>query len=338
MYYWMKRVKRNKNIFDFHARSVKEFSACHSFLNLIIDAHILAAIGAELEALDWEDLCTKLGECNWRKLIISIMEKYEDPTLICSQRLESNEKRDYVYENAVLLLQHGLQYRRFSHAMTVGDSGWVKLCLKYFCIWLQNNDKRIGHVNYRQESMQFIANFSNIWSSKFTRGWMDNCLVNLSGSPTGWMPADRCGEYVVREIKDRMPDNINTATESYIKHIIGPQAIPLKTSRENIARDVGAVEQYQHSSEVDSTIDLHTILRSLLAEKIFCKIDGRKGYSNRPDRFITSSIDLFGGGYIELCRGASLEILKEKMQKKTENEEEFAQEENEDDNDDDDAD
>jgi len=62
------------------------------------------------------------------------------------------------------------------------------------------------------------------------------------------MPPDQCGELVVRETKDRMPDNINPATEIYVKDTIGSQIIPFKMTRENIARDVESVEQYQYSS------------------------------------------------------------------------------------------
>src|SRR5208282_3006104 len=77
MYYWMKLIRHNKSIFDFHTRSIKEFSACDSFLNLIIDAHILTTIGSELEISDWDELCKKLEKSNWRKLIDRIIKKYE---------------------------------------------------------------------------------------------------------------------------------------------------------------------------------------------------------------------------------------------------------------------
>jgi len=56
--------------------------------------------------------------------------------MVYKWRRQDEGDRDAVQENAVLLLQHGLVYRRFSESLATGDTGWVMECIKYFTIWL----------------------------------------------------------------------------------------------------------------------------------------------------------------------------------------------------------
>src|SRR5205814_402146 len=97
----------------------------------------------------WNELKEVLsGEYKWRKAISAMGKKFGDPLAVYKLRADDGE-RDLVYENAILFLQHGLLYRRFSRALKTGDSGVVMHCLKYFTLWFLNDDRRTSCPNYR---------------------------------------------------------------------------------------------------------------------------------------------------------------------------------------------
>ena len=89
--------------------------------------------------------------------------------------------------------------------------------------------------------------------SKFFAHWKDQCLVNLSGSAIGFMPCDQLGEYVVRENKDQINHNVTPPNDLFARDIKARQVL------ENMEQTTGAVKHYQHSSTVDSSVDIRTI-------------------------------------------------------------------------------
>ena len=307
-------------MWNFQARTIKDFRTCHAFFNHVLDAHVLAALGSQMGAESWDELLDKLESLNWRKGIMDLQRQFGDAGQVYKWRAESIENRDLVHENVVLLLQHGILYRRFSEALFTGESGWVIHCLKYFTIWLQNGDKSASLPNYRRECLHLMCCFAHIWSSKFFAHWKDQCLVNLSGSATGFMPCDQLGEYVVRENKDQINHNVTPPNDLFARDIKARQVLVFKAARENMERATGAVKHYQHSSTVDPTVDVRTITTRLLQDKVFVRNPGRRNYSGDGDSTITSSIDLFGLGCTNVLSGDCIEAYKEKLRRNREDE------------------
>jgi len=131
------------------AKKVKDFHKSSSFLLHLTDAHILAAMATELKVDNWKGIREKMVSVNWR---------ISDPGLVFKLRQEKEEERDLVYENAMLLLQQGLVYRRFCQAIRTEDAGWLRHCLKFVTIWLQNDDPKCGKLsNYRAESVHLMS-------------------------------------------------------------------------------------------------------------------------------------------------------------------------------------
>lgn len=307
-------------MWNFQARTIKDFRACQEFFNHVLDAHILAALAAQLGAKSWDELSDKFKNFNWRKGITKLQQQFGEAGQVYKWRTESVENRDLVHENAVLLLQHGMIYRRFSEALITGESGWVIHCLKYFTIWLQNGDKLASLPNYRQECLHLMCCFTHIWSSKFFAHWKDQCLVNLSGSAMGFMPCDQLGEYVVRENKDQINHNVTPPNDLFAWDIKARQVLVFKAARENMERTTGAVKHYQHSSTVDSSVDIRTITMRLLQDKVFIRNPGRRNYSGQGESMVTSSIDLFGLGCANVLSGQFIEAYKDKMRRNREDE------------------
>jgi len=306
--YWMNWIKRRTNMWDPTKGRVVEFGKCNSFFNHLTDAHLLAAVAVELGVDSWNGIQEKLASENWRKTIEAVSKRVSNPGLVFSWRQETNETRDVVHENAMLLLQQGLIYRRFSQATRVGDTGWIQHCLKFFTIWLQNDDPKCGTLsNYRAESVHIMACLTHIWSDDFRTHWLENCLVNPSGSRKGWMPDDQYGELVVREMKDKF----SAVNANHFRNIMSRQVMFNREVRESIYRDIGATEHYQHSSAVTAVPDVKSLTEKLLRERVFHRTPGRTHCSDDARLLITSSIDIFGLGCAKIATGFTAENYKD---------------------------
>ena len=153
-------------MWNFQTNKIKDFHACQSFLDHLLDGHILVAIAVELGAENWDELQIKLKDHNWRKLIQKVEEKFSKRLLVLEWREEGLERRDLIHENAVLFLQHGLVYQGFRRVLKTRDSGWVGLYLKYFTIWLQNSDKKTSLPLYRYELINIMACLNHVECGK----------------------------------------------------------------------------------------------------------------------------------------------------------------------------
>jgi len=149
------------------------------------------------------------------------------------------------FENVVLFLQHGLLYQEFSNAIHFDDPGRVEHCLKIFSIWFQSPSNSSGL--YTSELLHM-----ELWSEEFREFWRDNCLVNTSGSPKGFMPCDQLGEYVVREIKGLIQHNHTAANDEYLQHVLTRLVMDLLDVHRNTMNAINATNYYQHSSNVQS--------------------------------------------------------------------------------------
>src|SRR5436190_22997620 len=167
-------------MFNFQTNKIKDFRACQSFLDHLLDGHILAALGAKLGVENWEELLIELKNENWRKLIEKVESKFSGRLLVWAWREEEMETRDLVHENAVLFLQHGLIYRGFIEALKTGDSRWVVLYLKHFTIWLHNNNKKTSLPLYGIELINIMAFLAHAFSPLAKNYWMNQYMVNLS--------------------------------------------------------------------------------------------------------------------------------------------------------------
>ena len=146
------------------------------------------------------------------------------------------------------------------------------LYLKHFIIWLQNSDKKTLLPLYRNELINIMACLNHAFSPAAKSHWMNQCLVNLSGSSTGFRPCDLLGEFVIREMKRRLRHMLNVENERFHRTVYAPQVMISKRVRDHIYEAVGTVQRYQHSSTVKSDIDVRHIMEALLHERVFMQI------------------------------------------------------------------
>jgi hypothetical protein len=148
-------------------------------------------------------------------------------------------------------------------------------------------------VNYQKESIHLMASFKHRWSPEFKENWMDACIVNISGSPTGFMPCDQLGEYVIREVQLRKNDNMNPASKDFLMNVHAPQILAGKAVREHFYKATGAAEHYQHSSTVNALTDVMALTEELLRQQVFIETPGRSDCSTEDGTPIEEAVDLF---------------------------------------------
>ncbi len=144
---------------------------------------------------------------------------------------------------------------------------------------------------------------------------MNQCLVNLSGSPTGFRPVDLVGEYIIHEMKRWLRHMLNVENDAFHRKVYAPQVMVAKQVREHIYKDVGAVEHYQHSSTVKADIDVRHITEALLRERVFTWTPRWHHYDAGDGQTIEEAVDLHGLGAGKVCDSTHLEAYKEKLAK-----------------------
>jgi hypothetical protein len=220
------------------------------------------------------------------------------------QRTNPLLDRDAVFENRTLLLQHGLVLRNYLLAMRHGDSGLVRISLKLFTIWFQATRKH----NYAQETIHLTACLERIWSPEMREFWMDNCLINPSGKPTGFQACDFFGEWVVREIKSMMPHNYDPKNARYLQETLAYLITTFRSVRNKIMKETGAQTYGQHSHTVTSAVDISIIAERLLNEHVNSFRAGRTGATESEVQ------DLFSQGLASLGNGARIADYIQKME------------------------
>jgi hypothetical protein len=302
--HWMTLLRSDVRIWDVKRKSIKNFRACHSFFNSVLDAHILALYGTQYQTPDCESLLELPSHHNWRKAIRRISAHVHDTTYIRMLRTKQETERDLLYENSMLFVQHGLLYREFSNSIAIGDTGAIEHYLSYFAVWFQST----GKFNYAVESAHLVACLRKLWSQDLREYWQDTCLVNSPGKATGYMACDMLCEYLVRELKD-MFQHMST---DFLQEVVATQILVFRDIRKNIQRQCHATDYGQHSAEVSSWQNIWTITSKLLAVVAFQQTPGR-GSGPTPESPKREVIDLYDAGLTKLSTGVCLEKYKAKM-------------------------
>jgi len=300
---WMTLLRTDTRIWDAKRKTIKNFRACHSFFNTVLDAHILALYGSFYNAPDCDTLRSIPSLHNWRKPILRLSPLVHDTTHVRTLREAAETDRDLLRENTILFLQHGLMYREFSNAIDNGDPGAIEHCLSYFAVWLHST----GKFNYSVESAHLVACLRKIWSPEAKGFWQDTCLVNSSGKSTGYMACDMLCEYLVRELKDLL----QSWSTKFLREVVATQIFTFRDIRKTIQRQCSATDYGLHSSEVSSWQNVRPITSKLLAIGAFREVVGR-GSGPAPESR-RQCVDLYEAGLMKLSTGAPLEKYKMKM-------------------------
>src|ERR1700738_1329667 len=304
---WMTILRRDTNMWE-HPKSkkrgkIKNFRACDAFLNHVLDGYILAFLCTYSGVDTMEGLCQSIETTNWRHTIKEVETLLSHLSHVGQWRKQPESERDLAFENAVLFIQHAMMYRDLSEAIRSGDSGRIEHCLQFLTIWYQASDEH----NYARETIHLIACLRALWSQDLRQAWRDQCVVNISGSPRGFLAADMACEHVLRAIKDLIHHNNTPATDKYVRTVIAPNIMVLREVRNKFYYGSGATQNYKHSSTVTAWYDVTTVALQLMRCNTFVRTPGR-------NMSIMSAPDLHTIGSKVIGSGCTIDAYKDAMQ------------------------
>lgn len=277
----------------------KDFRACKSFLDDVLDAHVLAKFFHVTKAKDWSAFETLVAKAchgkkgnpiDWAKTVDNVVDTLFDASHIRELREESDDQRDFIRENAHLLMRDLLMGRDYEDAIRCGDSGRLLKIIEYWCVEYQGTSKS----NYSSALIHLVACFKKLWKPEMLEHWLKNCLVNPSGLASGWMPDDLYGEYVIRENKARIDPSSNALTGGHNRTVHARQIMTYMASRQTMFRTTGATNYYQSSTLANSLSHVRQFADDLAG--IFKLTNGRTTNSGRDKFKFYSAKDLYQDG------------------------------------------
>lgn len=129
--------------------TIKDFRTCFDFINIILDAYVMAALAitllfqflSDLRAEEriftkLQDVLPDLLQTDLIQNAIGQLVKFFSRFDRIGERFhkESEAKRDIINENMNLFIQHGLVLRNFDIAISDGDIGRALVSLSFFTI------------------------------------------------------------------------------------------------------------------------------------------------------------------------------------------------------------
>jgi hypothetical protein len=202
------------------------------------------------------------------------------------------EERDMVLENMTTFMQHGLTTRNFARSMREGDSGRLLASLSYYTVWFQASSQH----KYAAETLHLSACIKKFWSEDYKRFWMENALINPSGKKNGFMADDYFGEWVIREMKMRIPSHITDATLEYLQHTVSPQLMFLRQVRKHMTAETEAPTYGYHSSTVKKMIDIDVVVAILINESACGHEPGRGMEDSEAADLFAKGLEILGNG------------------------------------------
>lgn len=283
---WISELKKDQGrLWNGQRNLVKDFRSCLGFWEILTDGYLIASLTTYAgfnTAAEFRDAFADNSAGASENLFNAIKNLARDLTTfsyVHHLRDKSETGRDTTYENHILFLQHALTMRNFAVAMREGDSGRVCVSLSYLTVWFQATTQ----FNYAMECLHLTACLNKLWSHDLVKYWMHNCLINPSGKKEGWMACDFLGEYVVREVKNLMPFNINETTSRTLRNVYSPQIMLFREVRKKMQEETDAPTFGEHSSSVAIYGEVETVATRLITGK-FCKRQANRPSGDDPER------------------------------------------------------
>src|SRR6266496_5821104 len=158
----MTLLRSDTYIWDTKRNTIKDFHACHTLFNIILDSHLLALFGAKYNATTCDAMLTLLEHHNWCKSIKCLSQLILDVMVVGEMMSKPEDTQDRQYENVILFIQQGMLYREFSNTIETSDTGMVENLLPFIVVYFQATKK----FNYSILSIHFVTCLCKLWSSE----------------------------------------------------------------------------------------------------------------------------------------------------------------------------
>ena len=286
----------------------KDHSSCVDFLETVLDGCLLAIICNRLfpncQSADVfaQNINTKSTD-EITETLCSLQSGLSKFETVSNMRLADTADRNLDLENMLLFVQQALIVRIFGQAMRQGDSGRVINCISFFTVWFQDS----GCFNYASGTLRLLVCLRRLWSEDLRRYWMETCLITTSGKENSFVALDEFNEYIVREVKEMIANNVTPATDSHLRNTLSLLITLMWDARRKIADEMDANIFDFHSSKVDSWRDIKLIADNILQSGILSGIT----QDTMEEETQSPAPDLLMNGMAKLATIEPLDKLKD---------------------------
>ena len=313
---WIPELGQDINkIWNKHDSQIKDFNTCSDFLDIVLDGCLIGALSAflynnnestqqfevELETMSLETL---------KNTVEKLATQLSNLNFVRKKRSGVDGERNRGQENLFLFMQQALMLRNLRLAIRQGDSGRVLNALSYFTIWFQATKSR----KYARETLRLTACIRRLWSEDLKVFWMQNCLINMSGKREGFVALDMFNEYIVREVKNLMRDNVTSESDAYLRDVLSPLVMMFWDARRKMAEETEINIFDFHSSPTNSWIEVRKVANWNMKARLYpwskSSNPGQQDSVEVPDRFIDGFIVLAGTVTIQNLKNDMMEIRK----------------------------
>ncbi|KAJ6608202.1 hypothetical protein B0H10DRAFT_2178316 [Mycena sp. CBHHK59/15] len=119
-------------------------------------------------------------------------ERQRDADAKAANKGKKPDKRDMVFENAILFLRNALLTREFTDAVKAGDSGRVVNILQLWVFSYRGS----GRTKYAHEMLHLLHNLICVWTKELRHVILQNWLLNPTGKPNSFVEIDLVQEHL----------------------------------------------------------------------------------------------------------------------------------------------
>ncbi|KAI5781420.1 hypothetical protein EDC01DRAFT_632698 [Geopyxis carbonaria] len=261
-----------------------DFWSVMDLTNDCLDAFVLSLMLVETGIIDIHELTKQMKDSvgddgklvedpviDFVALIERIHDKYLKFTSVSDLREQEDEQRDRVYENAILLLRHSLQFRDFYDATRGGDVGRIAHMLE---IWPAEFIGANQH-RYANELLSHQCGVKAEYDPELTKLIMDNILINPGHKNGHFLSIDEYMEEVVRHIKLIFNPGGAQQAESFARDIIGHVIVTLIGIKKELRMGIMGREFGGHHTRAKKPADIASVMDHLRRKGVFQFTAGR---------------------------------------------------------------
>ena len=293
------------------ATHVQDYNACFDFFEVLLNGYIIAALGESIDsaaatARAFSTLLPTLPPDVLKRAVASLADLASNPSeLIFTESDAEGETREGHLKTSVFI-KHALLLKTFHAAVKVGDTGLMLNALKFLSIWFQGSQ----NYKYAAECLRLTACLKGgVWSERLSKFWMENAVVNLSGKKNGFIALDMMNEYIVREVKALIPDNLTPSSDNRVRNICSLLVMQFREIRKQVSKELDVKIFDHHSQRVTPWRDCIAVANQLIAERIHRTPAGGIESSRVAE---DSNMNLYVNGLEVLASGQGIARMKER--------------------------
>ena len=207
---------------------------------------------------------------------------------------------DVAYENALLLLQHGLVQVDMYRSMREGNCSSYERDLEVATIFFNGCP---GKGTYAKEMLRNQMAKKLLWTEEHAYIEMFNRFVNISGRSSSHLGVDENGEINNRHIIDDYNERATWQSLDWHKEVVSVNIMAFRAICEAVESSTGGSAGGSRHSNVDDRLDIQKMAKALIQEGVCERKQGRyRSGGRRNPVVIKETVDVFTAGRDKIWR------------------------------------